>query len=303
MSRFSPPGRLTPELEASWHDDGWCVVEGAIPAADLAAAQRALSHLFPTAEEMDSGVENERTTPWRGWSAAWPEFPFKSRSLNRLVVHDAVIELGERLLGTDDLRLYMALMSAKYARQPSDYNQLLHADYPNHSLLVPRQDAGYQQLELFVYLSDVTRENGATRFVPYPKTADIPVEEHTLSYKHYGELYDEPGDASGPAGSIVSYRPDVYHRSVDFAMPGASRFMLHLGLKAARVDWGGYQAWPIKGFSPEWCNFVQQATPRQLALLGFPKPGHPFWTESTVAGVNARYPGLDMGPWREALST
>ena len=36
-------------------------------------------------------------------------------------------------------------------------------------------------------------------------------------------------------------------------------------------------------------------------LLGFPKPGHPYWTPETIAGVAARYPGLDMEPWRSAL--
>jgi len=52
----------------------------------------------------------------------------------------------------------------------------------------------------------------------------------------------------------------------------------------------------------EWHNFVQQATARQLTALGFPAPGHPFWTEQTLAGVASRYPGLDLGPWKAALA-
>ena len=48
-------------------------------------------------------------------------------------------------------------------------------------------------------------------------------------------------------------------------------------------------------------KYVQQATPRQLALMGVPEPGHPYWNEATLAGVQARYPGLDMTPWRKAL--
>ena len=46
---------------------------------------------------------------------------------------------------------------------------------------------------------------------------------------------------------------------------------------------------------------MQRATPRQLALFGFPPPGHPYWTEATVAGTAQRYPGLDMTAWRQAL--
>jgi hypothetical protein len=53
----------------------------------------------------------------------------------------------------------------------------------------------------------------------------------------------------------------------------------------------------------EWFDFVRQATPRQLALFSIPRPGDPYWTEETVAGVGARYPGLDMEPWRRGVSS
>jgi len=291
---------LAPELKDAWDNDGWCVIEGAIPESDLAPAQQALTRLFPTAEQMDTGLDDEQTRRWRDWDAAWPEFPFHSRSLNALVVHDVMLDLAEELLGTDDIRLYLALVTAKYANQASGYNQLLHTDYPNHTVVVPRRDAGYQHLETFLYLNDVSAETGATRIVSRRKTAHIPVERHTLGYAEYADLYDDPADASGPAGSIVAYRPDVYHRSVDVSRPGSSRFMLHLAYRPATTPWVGYHAWPIKGFSLEWSRFVQGATPRQLATVGFPKPGDPYWTDETVLGVGARYPGLDMTPWREA---
>jgi hypothetical protein len=161
--------------------------------------------------------------------------------------------------------------SAKYAHQSSGYNQLLHTDYPNHSLVVPGGDAGYQHLETFIYLNDVSARNGATRMVSRTKTAAIPVEQHTLNLEDYGHLYDDPGEAAGPAGTVVAYGPDVYHRSVDVTEPGQARFMLHVAYKPAALDWIGYQAWPIKGFSPEWHKFVQQASVRQLTVLGLPQ--------------------------------
>jgi nitrite reductase/ring-hydroxylating ferredoxin subunit len=291
------PTALSPQLKSAWERHGWCVIQGAIPVEDLVAAQSAVEQLFPPAAEMDSGRDTERTIPWRTWDAEWPQFPFRSTRLNKIVVHDVVIELARELLGTADVRLYQALASAKYTNQPSGFNQLLHTDYPNHTLVVPRRDFGYQHLETFIYLSDVSAHGGATRMVSRTKTADIPVEQHTLNLNDYRHLYEEPGDASGPAGSIAAYSPDVYHRSVDLTAPGASRFMLHVAYVPAGLDWVGYHAWPTKGFSPEWHKFVSQATPRQLAVLGFPEPGHPYWTDETLAGVAARYPGLDMGPW------
>jgi hypothetical protein len=296
-----PDGVLTPDLKRQWEEDGWCVINGAIPAPDLVAAQDALKRLFPTAAEMEQGADDEHNARWHTWDAKWPEFPFHSSRMNALVVHDRVISLAEELLGTNDIALYMGIATAKYSGQSSGYNQLLHTDFPNHMIVVPRRDVGYQQVEFFVYLTDVTMEDGATRLVSRQKTKGIPVQCHTLNYVDYADLYDDPGNAAGPAGSIVAYRPDVYHRSVDVDEPGHRRVMLHVSFKPYQAAWGGYQSWAFKGLSPEWSKFVQQATVRQLSILGFPRPGHPYWNEETLTGVSARYPGLDMAPWREAV--
>jgi hypothetical protein len=59
--------------------------------------------------------------------------------------------------------------------------------------------------------------------------------------------------------------------------------------------------WAGRSHEPEWYRFVHRATPRQLELFGFPPPGHPYWTEATLAGTAQRYPGLNMTPWRQAL--
>ena len=294
---------LSAQQRRSWHEDGWCVLERVVPNELLEPAQRAISKVFPTATEMVESQPGDDVERWRDWNAAWPEFPFRSGSLNALVVSELLISLAQDLLGVPDVRMYLAHATAKYANQPSEYNQLLHTDFPNQTLTVPRAEPGYHQMETFIYLTDVSRDNGATRFVSRTLTSHISVEEHTLNLHDYGDLYGDPSDASAPAGSVVVYRPDVYHRSVDFSDPTQARFMLHVSYKPAGAEWGGYQAWPFKGFSPEWHNFVQSATPRQLGVLGFPGPGHPFWTKETVDGVAKRYPGLDMSPWRSALSS
>ena len=71
-------------------------------------------------------------------------------------MHDTLIDLAQDLLSTPDVRLYQGMASAKYFDGHPDYEQLLHVDYGNHTLVVPRPDIGFQHLELFVYLSDVT---------------------------------------------------------------------------------------------------------------------------------------------------
>ena len=49
-------------------------------------------------------------------------------------------------------------------------------------------------------------------------------------------------------------------------------------------------AWAGRSHEPGWYRFAHRATPRQLALFGFP-PGHPYWTEATFDGTAQRYPG------------
>jgi hypothetical protein len=166
--------------------------------------------------------------------------------------------------------------------------------------VVPRPEVGYQHLELFVYLSDVTVETAATRMVSRQLTQGIPVERTYLSLTEYAHLYDAEVPAVGGSGSVLAYRPDVYHRGVRMTAPDAARFMLHVSFKPADTDWLGSQAWPGAAEGMAWHRFMQGANVRQLSMLGFPPPGHSYWNAETLRGVAARYPLLDMAPWREA---
>jgi Phytanoyl-CoA dioxygenase (PhyH) len=298
-------GLISSGQQAQWERDGWCLLEGFLPAATVVAAQEALPALFPTAEEFAADADPVRNAPFRDDShRVMPRFPFVDPALNELVVHDGVIDLAEQLLGlaTADLRMYQAMLSAKYSGGASSDEQLLHADFGNHTLVVPRHDPGYQQLEMFFYLSDVTPEAGATRLVSMQLTEGIPVERTYLGIDDYADLYEREVPASGPEGSVLAYRPDVYHRGVQMTAPGAARFMMHVSYKPAGSDWLNAFGLANAGEDLDWYRFVGTATERQLTVLGFPAPGHPYWTPDTLAGVAARYPMLDLSPWRAAAA-
>ena len=79
--------------------------------------------------------------------------------------------------------------------------------------------------------------------------------------------------------------------------------MLHVAYKPVATDWLGSRAWPSAAEDLAWHRFVPTASVRQLTVLGFPEPGHPYWNEETLDGVAARYPRLDMTPWRQARAT
>jgi hypothetical protein len=291
------------EYKRRWDTAGWCVIEDVIPPDLVAGAQQALADVFPTADEFADRVDPVRNAPFlTEQGAPRPQFPFDGDALNRVALHDVIIDLAERCLAIDEIRMYQAAVTAKYSNAAPDYEQLLHVDYANHTLVVPRTDVGYQHVTMFIYLSDVTAETGATRVVSREHTAAIPIERTYLHLEEYAHLYALEETASGPAGSVFVYRPDVFHRGVPLREPRAARFLLPVAFKPAATDWIGYHAFPARAEDTAWHRFMRQATVRQLTVLGFPKPGDAYWTAETLAGVAARYPSLDMRPWRDSTT-
>jgi hypothetical protein len=216
-------------------------------------------------------------------------FPLPGRSaLNNLFVHPRLIEFARLALGDDDLRIYQAAVWGKWAGA-INYEQPLHQD-GNHSLLPPRMEPGFWHLESFLYLSDVDEDCAPPRLVPRSRS-DVA----------YDDLYAHEVVATGERGSLLAYRSDVWHRGTDFARADASRFVLVAAFRPAVADWFGYDAFPRLGLDSTFRSFAAGKTPEELALFGVPRPGHAYWNEATVAGLSARYPGLDVAPWRDAL--
>jgi len=279
---------------AEVRERGFSLMEGFLAADELAAAQDALWKHFPRPEEYfaDPARYGDYSA---GQFAGVEEFPYRSWDLNRLAIHPDLVDAAERYLQTTELHLYKVELWAKYSGAV-DYDQPLHRDYGSHSLVVPRPEARYQQLTTFVYLSDVNVDDGPTRIVPYDAGKDVP---YTPLYLPFGSLADVEVPCIGPAGSLLLYRSDILHRGSDFAAPGRSRFSLLADFQVRGTTWGGKMAWPKQ--SPDrWARFIPQCSVRERDLFGFPRPGDPYWNAATLEGVAARYPGIDLDPYREA---
>jgi hypothetical protein len=273
---------------------GFALVEGFLAPQELKAAQEALSLHFPRPE--DYSADPSRYGRYAGSQfAGVEEFPYRSWDLNRLAFHPDLVDAAERYLGTTDLHLYKVELWAKYAGA-ADYDQPLHRDYGSHSLVVPRRDGRYQQLTTFIFLSDVTEDDGPTKIVPYGPGADVPF---TPLYLEFGALADVEVSAVGPAGSLLVYRTDILHRGSNLTGAGRARFSLLADYQARGTTWGGKMAWP-KQAPQRWAKLIPQCTVRQRDLFGFPRPGDDYWNEQSLADVALRYPGLDPTPYRPA---
>jgi hypothetical protein len=301
---------------AHFDEHGWTLVPNLVPAAAIDAAQSKLFELYPTPDEIAAGRRNARTAPFldgrdsqvdaQGNRRFRPmqfiglrETPSGDPALDTLALHPEILDLVEALLRTTDIRLYQAETFAKYTGV-ANYEQPLHIDETNHTLVPPRHDGLYRQVQLFLYLSDVTEERGATRIVSRTITASI--HRSALRFDRAGSVYLDQHEvvADGPAGSVLAYSADTVHRGTPMTEPGAGRFFFNLGFRPAGVDWVGALPWPRMGINPAMRPWIEALDVRQLTALGFPPPGHDYWDDDTLAATADRYPGLDLTPWRIA---
>ena len=278
---------------AEVRDRGFAVVPGFIDADRLGAARAALWDIFPRPENYFANP-----AAYAGFAksqfAGIRHFPYDAPALDTLPVLPDLIDTAERFLGGPDIDLYKVELWAKYAGA-TDYDQPHHRDYANHTLVVPRLDR--PQLTTIMLLSDVGDGDGATRAVPLAHTAGLPMTPSILT----GDALREHEVAlTGPAGSLILYQTHVFHRGANFTAATASRFIIMADFKRRGWAWTGKMAWPDRANRRGWSAALSAMTVRQRDLFGFPPPGSDYWTAETLTGVAARYPAMDMKPYRAA---
>lgn len=293
----------------AWQEDGFVILPGFIPEGELKPALAELESMFPSAEGFHDGSDPRRDRFVGDEFAGIDSFPFASTEVGLLAVQPRLVELAQTLLAERDLRLYGAEAWAKYTGA-ADYDQNLHRDYLNHTVLVPSDDPRCQQVEMFIYLNDVPEELGPPHMLSRAHTGDLPAkpnwyprgdvadsESGYVATEGRPDLYEMETSGAGPAGTVIAYETGTFHRGTQLTAPHGARYSMQVCYRPAMVQWGDRLAWAVHSFEPAWQRFVDRATPRQLQLLGFPPPGHPFWTPRALAGMAQRYPGLDLAPW------
>lgn len=300
-----------------WLQDGFCFIPGLLDESELAPALAELPALYPTGEEFAADVDPERNAAYRERAddpvtaalskstlltqrrsqfAGQLDFPWTGPALNRLTVHPKVVRVAADLLGTSDLRIYQAQLWAKYTGA-TNYAQPLHMDYSSHTLLVPRKTSRPQQVQMFLYLTDVSADLGPTKLVPRPLTLTKAAVPYRVWPDRDPGLYAAEVSFPGKVGSLLVYACDIWHRGEDLTEPGGARIWMNLAYKVAGAEWIGLQSFNRIAMSPHWKEFVAGSTPEQLVLFGFPPPGHDEYDADVLEGMAARYPGLNLEPW------
>jgi hypothetical protein len=289
---------------AHFREHGYVVLSGFLTEHDLRPAQDELTLVFPTAEQYHDSRDPYLKARFAGRvSAGVDYFPFASVEWSLLGVSEPLAGLAEALLDSPAIRVYELHNWAKYTGA-ADYEQDLHRDYGDHTLVVPAGDSASAAVEMFVYLHDVPETHGPTHVVSQLRTASLPSSQQQITRDAHPEIYAHEVSAAGPAGTVLAYRTDTFHRGTSMTAPRGARFALKVSYRTVGdvsdiwIDRLGANA--LIGLSAEWHDFVARATPRQLELIGFPPRSHRYWTKQTWSAVCERYPAADLHAFRPA---
>jgi ectoine hydroxylase-related dioxygenase (phytanoyl-CoA dioxygenase family) len=291
-------GGITEADHKHWQEHGYVIVQ-------LLGDQEVRAALEEIYEYMPPWEEYARHPRWYADSVAYrgrrsrtrATFPFFGTALNASVLHPELISFAERVIGTDRLMLSHGQLGGKYAGT-RNYEQQLHLDYGNNTLVCPKPDAEIVDLPAIIYYTDVTVDLSPTYAVSQTFTRDMPRSPRQRSREEYPELYEKEFPVVVPAGSVLIYSMNTFHRGSALKASEGVRFAQNIGFKRVDTPWCGQVTFQHDGGSAEMNQFLEAATPREREFVGFPAVGDPYWDKGTIANVGSRYPGMDMSPYQ-----
>lgn len=274
---------------------GYVIVPGFLSLAELAKAQAGMLKYFPTADEFAHAPQRYGSIH-EDPEHLQIEFPFVDDALNDIATHPELIGFVERLLGTKAVMLSQSAIWAKYAGT-GDFEQGLHLDYQGNTLLVPRDDGAYRQVNMILYYTDVPADLGPTFVVSQEKTRDLPVWPTHRPRKKNTALYELERPVLAKAGDLLIFSMRTWHRASDITADLGARFSHHFIWRAAQHAFQGFQQWSAHGENAELERFIGRADPRQREVLGFPSPQDAYWNKQTLSEVAMRYPRMDLSAY------
>ncbi len=288
-----------------WRTDGFAIVTGFFARDEIAPIVEDYDRLYGArrpepAEPMNRKAEGQIGRFDRHQFSNIDTLPYAgSTAMNLLSLHPGLIDFAKAALGASEVHLYQSHTWAKFTGE-ADFDQPFHCDFGNHTLTVPADEPYRRTIDFIIYLTDVTDAHGAPHYVTKPDAREA-VGEDTLvadSAEAQTALKARARSAAAPAGTVVAHGIDTFHRGTNLTCKGGHRYTMTIGYKAAGNDQIGFHVWQASAVR-NWAPILTSASPEQLAVLGIPRPGDPFWTPRTLSLTQRRWPDWDLTPWFE----
>lgn len=310
---------LTQEQHEAYDRDGYVIVSGLFEPEQIAKALEETERLSygksfeEYLAEFKAGVDkSQRPAPGR------TTFPTGSPVLDSFIENDEMLDCFADALGTNDMSYLSGLLFVRFGREDSrpvaEPWQDYHFDNNTCSFLPPHPDVKrYDYVNSAVFLHDV-EEDGAPLHV-------LPGSHHLLEKmmpefaargdgmrEGFGDIrkipeFGTPIPTMGKAGDVLLYSSYLVHGAVEFADKDKRRAFWSLSLGRTENDaWNKYShlyPYPERPYS---IPFWTQTSPRVRSLFGWPQPGDPYYTPETLKLLVAWFPGMDLEPYRNALT-
>ncbi|WP_075899028.1 phytanoyl-CoA dioxygenase family protein [Actinomadura sp. CNU-125] len=297
--------RITDEHVAELERHGYVLVPGFLSAREVQWCREAAAYYFPDDDELAAAPD--RYTNHRKVAT----FPFVDDALNRITVHPAILRFLERSYGTTRLRLGESTLQVKYGtRFGAGDDQNLHNDtWGKKSLAYPRDDGLFRQTFMILYYTNVMAGHAPTFVVSQEHTRGMDLlTEHGMTVRPpdlFPELYSKETPVHAEAGSLLIFTGSTLHRGTAMTAETGRRLVHFITYHSAHVTWMQDIAWP-SGERPypdaaALRRFIETSSPHERELIGFPAVADPYWDEVTLRGMAARYPRMDIAPYRKAF--
>jgi len=332
---MKPAKCLTADQVSSWQERGFCLVNNVLPESLVDAVVGAAQSVFPAPNSKEATERRDFG------SDGMFEFPTEYDPVNEVTLHPRLVTAVAQLLDCSpmNLRLTQSDLWAKYGKEIGadaydNQDQRMHCDYPNHMLTHPPPFDSPEAVEIIIYFSEETECGGGTAVVArdgsddpaytwpiinMPGVSDIPYINDKKSAETYLEkhkpdiaefrskhLYPREKRAAYAKGTVLFYRHDTWHRGTPLK-PNSCRYVMNLTFRtceavSVNILQRGW-SWAMYRRSMSFEKLIASCSVTQRTLLGFPPPGHPYWSSATLLAVQARYSalGMDMDPYWDAF--
>ena len=281
-----------------YRDHGYVIIENFLTPTELSKARDEVEDFIPGWLDYTANPRLPKPLNWdeTARSRRQMRFPFKGEQLNAVTLHPEMRRLASLMVGHDDLFCEQSDLTYKCKGHYADQDQPMHLDYVNHTLVYPPKDPSYWQTAFLVYYTDVDLHQAPTAVCSWQHYHDEILWPAAYTKEDRPGLYDAEVKVTVPAGSLLAYSMRTFHRGTRF-LEEAARVGHFITYAPSAYRWLGILGWPEQGVYKSFSEWMSKATPAERELIGFPQPGDPYWTSETLAGVAARYPEMDLGPY------
>lgn len=258
--------KLTDDYMRTFEEDGFVVVENFYPEEKRTRISAAIRKDLPPWEELkDCPPESGLLTD---------DFPYTQMLFNELILDPDIIDFVGRVLETEEIHFRYAHNWARYP-SPSASEPPLHLDHGNNSLLPPCDDNRYGQISTW-YFPDKVEEDGAPMLI-------IP--------KRYGKDVTKKIYLTVEAGTQMIFNTHIWHSASIFTGATGQRYSVTRIYGRAEHYWEGVGYITHLGLNEHFRKFIGGLNARQREIFRFPPPGHPYYTDKTLALLESQYPG------------